>query len=75
MSPWLAASRRSLGKRKTIEAWGGASKAAPAGASAESVPSGDDPPEGGLSESEDYSRGHPQMPSFFWFWADGWGGL
>src|SRR5262245_64203469 len=29
------------------------------------------PPEGGLSESENYSRPHPRMPSFFWFWAHG----
>src|SRR5262245_51410631 len=29
------------------------------------------PPGGGLSESENYSKPHPRMPSFFWFWAHG----
>jgi hypothetical protein len=31
----------------------------------------DDPPEGGLSESENCSKPHPRILSFFWFWADG----
>src|SRR5262245_61139751 len=66
-----SASQTSLGKRKTIEAWTDASPRpshAYGGIRRERAPAGR-PPEGGLSESENYSKPHPRMPSFFWFWA------
>ena len=65
MSPWLAASRRSLGKRKTIEAWGWRFQGRACAASAESVPRRGRPLEGGFRKVKITPSPIPECLHFF----------